>query len=1638
MDQKSSFFSNKKLWILLGIVLFTLGAFAFYALRSTGITITAQSADSTGIAPDTSFLIAVRDAPEVEDLRKEIALVPDIAFDLTSDTQGTYLLTPLRPLEAASTLSITVRSKKESFTVQNKLLILSTFPAQDGAKVPINTGIEFVFNARNITLDSFRSAFSITPQVPGEYSYGDGRFVFYPVEGFGYQTAYTVKLSGDLATPDGAALGEEKTLSFTTMSVLEEKMQYMFQLSGNGISINSLSAETPLVSAYIDSALVQSGPNIGVTLHSFDSAESYKTALQKSVEQSNFKYSSTSIDTTVLREYAKFDITPVKAESDSSYDTGRWIIQFPETLPEGWYAVTFTLDVEGESASRQVFLQVSDLSIFQMTTDKEMVLWVNDTKTGQPVENAAIDIQGSMRAKAVTGADGIAAIDNLLFVEPDNNNVSTMFTITAGDRQYVDSYMYYYYNYGESPVAQQYMSYLFTDRTIYHTTDTIQVWGMVRPRLDTAVPLEDLHLVLGDSFVTQPVTLAPDGTFTATLQIENMGDYWPNLQLMSGEDQLKVACLRVEDFVKPVYTATATPEKPVYLVGNDTSAAVTLQASMYDGTPASAFTARFNTWDSSLQVVGSPDVVTDADGIGRIPLRITASPDTWYPQSYYYELSNQDAQSENFYLQGTIYAVHRDLMLNGKALLEPNTTKVEVTTHNIDLSKVQTTSQLWEDDSIRGAPTSSKVTATIHKLYYTKEKTGTHYDYIQRTKVDSFTYKRHDDIVGTRTFTTSGGSYLMEDLPRSDNDNCYYVELQTQDSLGRTVTTTIYLGVFWDRYGVYQDGLHRYNLMKQPLNTDTAKTTPGVNDYYQDIFYTFQDGEATTFTLLDNDQPIENFSGRVLYGLAQQGFSNVGISGKPQVTIPFSESLLPNYLITGAYFDGKHVFALQDTHMRFNPEKRALEVTLATDKPAYSPGDTIDVTATVKEKATGAPAANANVVLSVVDEAVFAISEQDIHILNRIYDSIFYPFVGKYTSYTPPDLGGGAEKGGGGGGEMRVKFTDTAYFSTATTDSSGTASFRCPLPDNITSWRLTSLALTDKTYAGSTKTVVSASKDYFVLPIVSEKLLAGDSLAVGVYSAGTGVGVTDPVHYKITVTGNGTQQSKETDSTIRAYAGVEFGALSQGDYTVTIEGSSGSFKDAVQLPVTVTTSGIEISLVNSFDLADGIQVEPLRYPVSISFYTPGYKTYNTVFRSALAMSSGSRADMRLARRYLALQYQKSGAQWYDPAVLEEDISDIGGRSLLPLFPYSSPDIELSVKARLAAPEMVGTSGLKGLDVANSDWYSGTKSAVYLAQALAGDPISGNLTNMLEKSDGLDYVDKIYLTMALAQTGDTKAAQLWYDKLVTPYLQVITGIAGDKALCIAGADTLRSNNDCTAAASMLASMLKTNHAEGLALYLAEKKSVYEPYLLEQMYYLTSFAPPKESASFTYVQDGKTLTQSLENGMVCLSFSRSQLAEANFQVQSGSVEADVFYACSPSQVADVSSKRIGLTKKVEAADGGAITVGSRVKITLTPDLSGLDTSVGDTYLLVDDYIPSGMRFDKFDMEYENNTPGWYLISRQGQRIRFGVYGAGSSIGVKPIIYYARCATPGEYVVESAYITSATGATWGGSNRDRVQIQ
>ena len=283
---------------------------------------------------------------------------------------------------------------------------------------------------------------------------------------------------------------------------------------------------------------------------------------------------------------------------------------------------------------------------------------------------------------------------------------NSIFRITAGDRTFIDASFLY----SDQTVKtteydpRDYYSYLYCDRPIYRTTDTVRVWGVVRPR-DPAVGMpEEVTVRLLDGEAEQAVQPQKNGTFTASLSFSGLrSNDWGWLELWLGDTSLCNTSLRVEDFVKPVYTTEAYTDRPIYLSEENPSVQVIVDVATFDGTPASNLAVNISGNSEGLADTDSENtvVLTDAQGRAVSNKLILADENSWRPQSYYYSVENADAESESFSYWQWVQVIHRDLMLQPRKIADG---QVEVSANRIDLSRVTSAEQAGDVELLRGAP----------------------------------------------------------------------------------------------------------------------------------------------------------------------------------------------------------------------------------------------------------------------------------------------------------------------------------------------------------------------------------------------------------------------------------------------------------------------------------------------------------------------------------------------------------------------------------------------------------------------------------------------------------------------------------------------------------------------------------------------------------------------------------------------------------------------------------------------------------------------------------------------------------------------------------------------------------------------
>jgi hypothetical protein len=633
----------------------------------------------------------------------------------------------------------------------------------------------------------------------------------------------------------------------------------------------------------------------------------------------------------------------------------------------------------------------------------------------------------------------------------------------------------------------------------------------------------------------------------------------------------------------------------------------------------------------------------------------------------------------------------------------------------------------------------------------------------------------------------------------------------------------------------------------------------------------------------------------------------------------------------------------------------------------------------------------------------------------------------KYVSYIPNDLllSGGAEMGGGDGNLVSVRsdFEDTAIFANVETDKNGYATVELKLPDNITSWRITALALTDDMQAGSNRKNIIVTRDIYITPIVNSQYIYGDDVAVTLKSAGDQATTGEGVEYEVVVS-NGKKENDITQKINSLVGKVEvanFGKLPIGKYTIQLSAKSQGYSDAMLLDFEVIDSGINTILYKEYNLRDKISLNAKQYPVNLTFYNSEYKQYQAILNS-LSCTRLIRKDEKVALIFMKEMFAQSGNDfsWITANYPYSDI--IRGDGGVGELDGSSSNVEFTARLCAAYPEFFNhdkTIQYLSRIIADKEATENQVTAAYMGLAALKQPVLYDIKYLLEEVE-LDELSRLYLIAGLALIGDSDGALQYYKKDIKPNLTI------DK---ITEEATYSSEIDynpiyLTAIASITTSILNTEESEMVIQTLITNSGIEYLLLCEKMVYIKYFVPlTKANSTFEYTLDGKKIRKTIDKlGYVSISVSKEQYKDLDLKLLTGNVDVSAKYVGAITE-ADITKNQIKVEK--------TITEYSKTEKLVTIKVT-LPTANPDQTVIVDDYIPSGGRYTGFI--YEPSGNGAYLANQEKQRIRFIYQYGSSSFTIK---YRIRTIIPGDYVMEGAVATINNSVTWGTSYKGTVKF-
>ncbi len=1535
------------------------------------MTMKAVRETAVGVSTDSGFTLSLPGTDmDGQTLKSSIVVLPALDFEVTAEGEGEYTLSPTEPMQKNTVYTFALAAAPEgadapvpmswAFQTEAELTVISRLPADSTSGVPVNTGIEVTFSA---PVDVKPGDVEISPAADGHIEMFGRTMVFVPSSPLSLDTVYTFTVKAGAGAAGGLALAEDCVFSFRTEEDYSGDKLAMYlsgginEIAGVGetVALGMSSNHTP----YNNKTITE---EMQVNVFAIPTAEKYLELVHahtRGIHASLGRAGDYVIDTASLSSVADFAQVPIY--SDYRY---LYYIILPDRLELGYYLIEAKL----EDVVVQKLLCVSNLSIWQQSVADETLLWLNDASSGKPVAGAEVNAGGN---KGVTDAGGIAVLET-----PDGDTFdvyaaaggdSAAFIASPGQREPAQGQMYY--------------SFMYTDRQIYQPNDTVRLWGYISPKIK-GVEMPGSVTLSCDSMSPMTVSVNEGGAFEAEIVIENSLSTYLSVSLMMDGEMLSNRWVTVTEYEKPVYVLSAEPGKPYYRLGEPVS--ITVTSEFFDGTPATGLLVSTDRASDGLSSY------TDSAGNATFSFAERVQ-NSWWPYYDYMYINAGSYETGGGSANKAVPRFPSDYMMELELAEGPDGTRtLEAVMSAIDFEAVDTWFAGGKDihtegfyDAIRGQSISQQINVDVFRQEYIREQSGEHYDFISKKTIPVYSYREEVTLADRFTMTVEPGgssSKTLDYIP--ENRVSYYLDIGYTGPDGLYVVERMY----YPQIGsLYESDYKTYSLT-------TDKTA-------------YVEGESALLKLNENYEPTES-TGRILYTAVGADMILWDITQSSGFTVGFTGDMVPGCMVYGAYFDGKHIFPVEPAVLRIDLQSRGLDIKVETDSVSYRPGGTVKADVTITDK-DGAPVA-AQFALSAVDEAVFALAEQYVDPLGQILEPYYGRTMSTFASYRQPgDIFRGAAEGGGEGmaDSIRSDFMDNAAFITGVTDAGGTAAVEFKLADNLTSWRITCVAVADGPRAGTARVNIPATLPFFINLGLSKSYVQGDEIVVSARAAGSAISAGDAVKYSVTLSGGGQTIKADDAGGASEHRFINLGKLPAGQYDVTVTAQCGKYTDGEKHTISVYESRIEMPVAESMPVASLQSLTAARYPVDLMLYDSDNAKYAEALFSMLR--GGERADQKICAAIASKELGRLMPEWTGDEALQKSARNVqkytGG---VPLLEYSGEETLLTAKILAAGSEYIDReAAIAYLNNIAADRNAAQSEVVAALMGLAAakQPVLLDIRRIFEESsDLLTLRERIQLMTGLAYLGDIVSAKSWYDENITPKLKA-TGAwlsvdAGDDAYAATGE------------AVVLSALVGASDAGKLLDYVMGTDSdVYLPLLDIAQWLRLAPGPGASKAKLSYMKDGQRITVDLSKEIFHhVVMGKRQLEEAAFSTQ-GDITVTASYVAAAEDI-KAKSDAVTIEKFYGVSDQYGITV--TIKMTF-----GGEAPEG--WYTLADVLPSGLRYSGTD--YNNNR--CHLISQDGGRAVFAVGRTkGPDVTVPTQIsltYYARVAIPGSYISESPII-------------------
>ena len=1181
-------------------------------------------------------------------------------------------------------------------------------------------------------------------------------------------------------------------------------------------------------------------------------------------------------------------------------------------------------------------------------------------------------------------------------------------------------------------LRERFYSYLFLDRTIYRPEDTINFWGIVQPFRNNVRNMPDTVRITFDANglnLVQELPLGPDGVFNGTIELERIRSAQYSIQTslhfssdedVSDDDTHIVLDRRhvsVRDFQKPAFTIESKVDRNFYFSGDYVT--VTSTIAFFDGTPSPNSMVEVSYFDFGARIwVELDDVETDANGNAEFtfPAWATGGHVTGglTRNSYRIRIASD---GEDIIHMGSYYVFPSDILIDARMQRQEDNENISLVIQTFMLDK--------ESEALQAEFESANRWLDNNRLLQIAKGEPVDVSNLQISLTWNFfdqndAHQRHNFHSWIRYFAEDGKTVHSRRMLFAPNYNFRYIVDRNPDvpirlivdpSTGErmlagetrdgslTIDGILYMGesyIDWNR-PVFSQATIRFN--DSLNNTRTGRGFyPNFLDYREDWdsealpiiiegysmaisnlnsdidipvqagqfnFIHVDIGDTLHFNLMYDSEPIEG-DGRILYALIQDGVIRHRMVAGNSFYFQYILDYGPNLNLVVVYFDGQHIRPISQTRISANALSMQFNVDVTTDRAFYAPGDTVNLTVrTTDRNGNGVPA---NICIAVVDEAVFAVSEQHIFLWHDFYDDIRFTNNEVWQYFTiwrgaPPSepYRDGNDKDGNANlvfhDNFRSNFRDTAAFLPASTNRSGYAHLTFQLPDNNTSWRITTVAIGDNLMTGQARDNFISTLPFFVRPVVNTKYIEGDDIAMLVQGHGIVLNANSDVSFVVNIIGDDVNETVAFRGLAYVSHELNFGKLPSGSYTLTFQASYGAYTDTIVLPISVIRNNLELVISRAVDFNQNLDIEATRFPVTLTFFDHSAQPFITSLNSLLGhfcMQTNQRMSRIVAKQALRDSIPGATIPSYI-AQTSENIADMQNADGGIGNDVGSPsDPMITTYVLLASTD--GQFDLRAM----AEYFRGVlgrpdgvtpmvAALCNLGLAFIGDEMITLEFLRAELERTTDLAVKAHYIAAIAALGDIETALELYNRYCAPYME------GTR------------NERTTAAVWIAATLLGHRDADEIALYFGRMPWRINT-LFECMIYVRHFDRIIEPSTLIYTMGGQEYI--IELGAMAIErrqgrfmhthvLSRSDLESLEFTYIPENVRATIYYIGEPSEIGLDPSDNMTIDKSIQPIGDNTFEVTIRIFLDRDAPLGQYDIS---------GWIPSNTRLYDFDRRYQ----------------------------------------------------------------------